>query len=103
MKIKISQLRRLIREQLEESDVTDAVATYPRAAEGENADLEEDDGGGGDSGGHSGGGDSSGWGGWGGYGGGMGGGGGGGSGMFRDPGWSVDDPSNRDLLDILFP
>jgi hypothetical protein len=94
VKIRIGQLRKLIRENL----TTNAIATYPNEIEEtEDANLEEDDGGG-DSGGGWGGGDGWGW----GMGGGMGGGGGHSSG-FRDAGWSVDDINNRDLLDILFP
>lgn len=93
MRITLGRLRQLIKEALEENGTTNAVATYPKVAEQEDT-LEEDDGGGVAV--VSGGGDS-GWG-WGGMG--FGGGGGGGS---HDFGWSVDDPNNRDLLDILFP
>lgn len=90
MKIRLGQLKSIIREAIEESTgTTNAVVAYS-----EDAPLEEDDGGGGDGGS----GDSSGYSGlgWGGGGYGMGGG-------SSHSNWSVDDPSNKDLLDFLFP
>ena len=104
MKLKLGQLRTLVREEIERlrEDAcggTDAVATYPQN-EGEET-LEEDDGGGGDSGGSTSG--DSGYAGWGGIGMYGGGGGGGGHTTFRDSGYTFDSLDNRDLLDILFP